>query len=104
MDSIQKYYRVDALPRPLQPFVCDGQNLIRYPAYGCVRVLQAEYIPEMRLNIPCDHPLGIHGQNLFLDVLTDALLVLFQKLRLELSLAIPGDRYVHLAEARAQRL
>ena len=29
MDGVQKYDRVDALQRPLLPFFCHGQDLVR---------------------------------------------------------------------------
>ena len=58
----------------------------------------------MGLNISGGHPLGIHGQYLFLDVLADAGLVLFQHLRLKLAFPVPGHGYFHIAKARPQRL
>jgi hypothetical protein len=48
--------------------------------------------------------LGIHGQNLFLDLLAHAGLVLFQKLRFELPIPVTGYGDVHIAEAGAQSL
>ena len=44
-----------------------------------------------------------HGQELLLDVLTDAGLVFSQHLRLKFALTIPGHGYPHIAEAGAQR-
>ena len=58
----------------------------------------------MGLDISSGHPLGIHRQNLFLDVLTDAGLVLFQHLRLKLAFPVPGYGYFYIAKARTQRL
>ena len=53
----------------------------------------------------CDRTsLCVHGQNLFLDVLTDAGLALFQHLGLEFALAITGHGNIHFPEAGAQRL
>ena len=36
VDGIQKYHRIDALQRPLLPFLCDGENLICDAAYRCI--------------------------------------------------------------------
>ena len=36
MDGIQEYHRIDALQRPLLPFLCDGKNLICDAAYRCI--------------------------------------------------------------------
>ena len=57
----------------------------------------------MRLNIAGGHALGVHGQDLLLDVLTDAGLVFLQHMRLEFPLTIPGHGYLHITEAGAQR-
>ena len=58
----------------------------------------------MGLNISGGHPLGIHRQDLFLDILADAGLVLFQHLRLKLAFPVPGHGYFHVAKAHTQRL
>ena len=57
----------------------------------------------MGFNVPCGHAFGIHRKDLFLDVLADAGLVFLQELRLEFSLAVAGDRNLHVSEAGAQR-
>ena len=57
----------------------------------------------MGLNISGGHPLGIHRQDLFLNILADAGLVLFQHLGIEFPLAISRDRYFHIPKAGAQR-
>ena len=57
----------------------------------------------MNRNIRCCHALGVHGQDLLLDVLTDAGLVFPQHLRLKFALTIPGHGYLRIAEAGAQR-
>ncbi|MCQ2011370.1 hypothetical protein NOM01_15425 [Sporolactobacillus sp. STSJ-5] len=57
----------------------------------------------MGFDVPVGHPFGVHGQDFFFDILTDADLVPFQKLRFELLTAVPGYGYVHVAEADAQR-
>ena len=58
----------------------------------------------MGLNISGGHPLGIHRQDLFLDILADAGLVLFQHLRLKLAFPVPRHGYFYVAKARTQRL
>ena len=55
-------------------------------------------------NITGGHDLSVHGQNLLLNVLTDAGLVLLQALRFKLALADPGNRHIHFPNACAQNL
>ena len=57
---------------------------------------------DMSLDIRRSHALGIHGQDLFFNVLTDAGLVLLQNLRLKFALAIPRYGYLNVTEAGAQ--
>ena len=57
----------------------------------------------MSLYIRRGHALGVHGQDLLLNVLTDAGLVFPQHLRLKFPLTIPGHGYLHITEAGAQR-
>lgn len=92
---------VYALQRSLLPFFHYGKPLC-YSAYSRVGHLCAVDIPNMSLNIRCAHALDVHGQDLFLDVLTDAGLVFLQHLRLKFALTIPGHGYLHIAEAGAQ--
>lgn len=56
----------------------------------------------MSLDISGGRSLGIHRQDLSLDVLADAGLVLFQHLRPNLGFPIPGRGYFYIAEACAQ--
>ncbi len=91
VDGIHENYRVDAFQRPLLPFFCDGENLVRDTAYGRVGHLYAVDIPNMGLNIRRGHAFGVHGQDLLLDVLTDAGLILLQELRFKLPLSVPRD-------------
>ena len=80
-----------------------GRIFVRNTAYGRVGHLYAVDIPNMGLNIRRGHALGVHGQDLFLDVLTAADLVLFQELWIKLPLSVPRNRHLHIAEAGAQR-
>ena len=80
-----------------------GRIFVRNTAHGRVRYLYAVDIPNVNRNIRCCHALGVHGQDLLLDVLTDAGLVFPQHLRLKFPLTIPGHGYLHIAEAGAQR-
>ena len=104
VDRIQKYYRVDRLQRPLLPFLCDRQNLIRNAAYRRIRDIYAVNILDMCFDIAGCHALGIHRQNLLLDILTDTGLILFQQLRLKFTLAIPRNCYFYIAETGAKCL
>ena len=88
--------------RPLLPFFCDGENLVRDTAYGRVGHLYAVDIPNMGLNIRHGHAFGVHGQDLLLDVLTDAGLVLFQKLRFKFTFPVTGNRNLDIAETGPQ--
>ena len=56
----------------------------------------------MSLNIAGGHALGVHGQDLFLYVLADTGLILFQHLGLKFSLPVPGNRHIHFAKAGTQ--
>ena len=58
----------------------------------------------MALNIAGGHALGVHGQDLFLNVLADAGLTLFQHLRLKLTFPVPGNRNFHVSKAGPERL
>ena len=88
MDGVHEYNRIDRLQRALLPFSCNGKDFICNTAYCRIRDLYAVDIADMLLNIRSCHALGIHGQDLFLNVLADAGLVLFQKLRLKFSLSV----------------
>ena len=104
VDGVQKDYRIDRLQRPLLPFFCDRKNLIRNPADGAVRDGNTVDILNVGFNISSRHTLSIHRQNLFLNVLTDAGLVLFQHLRFKFALPVTGNRHIHIAKAGMQRL
>ena len=58
----------------------------------------------MRFDVRRRHSLGVHRQYLLFDILTDTGLVLFQKLRLEFSLPVPGHGYLYFSEAGFQPL
>ena len=74
---VEKYHSVDRLKRSLLPLFCDRQYLlVRYPAHRGIRNFQTVYVADMRLNVRRRHPLRVHRQYLFLDVLTDACLML----------------------------
>ena len=104
VDDIQKNHRVDSLQRPLLPFFRYGENLVCNAAHCGIRDLYAIDVLNVILNIADSHPLGVHGQNLFLDVLTDAGLVFLQHLRLKFALAIPGHGHLHITKVGPQSL
>lgn len=56
----------------------------------------------MRLDVAGRHAFRIHGQDLLLDILTDAGLVLFQKLRFKFTFPVTGNRYLDIAETGPQ--
>ena len=58
VDGIQKNHCVDDFQRPLLPFFCDGENLVRNTAHGRVRYLYAADIPNVNRNIRCCLPLA----------------------------------------------
>jgi len=95
---------VKSRQRPLLPFLCDRQNLIRNAAYRRIRDIYAVNILDMCFDIAGCHALGIHRQNLLLDILTDTGLILFQQLRLKFTLAIPRNCYFYIAETGAKCL
>lgn len=90
VNRIQKNYGIDRFQRPLLPFFCHRQDLIRDPAYRSVRHRQPVDILNMRLDVAGRHAFRIHGQNLLFDILTDAGLVLFQKLRFKFAFPVTG--------------
>lgn len=98
VDRIQKNYRIDRFQRPLQPFFCHRQDLIRDPTYRSVRHRQPVNILNMRLNVAGRHAFRIHGQDLLFDILTDAGLVLFQKPRFKFTLPVTGNRNLDITE------
>ena len=93
---------IDQFQRPLLPFFRHRQDLIRDPAYRSVRHSQPVDILNMRLNITGRHAFRIHGQDLLFDILTDAGLVLFQKLRFKLPFSVTGNRNLDIAETGSQ--
>ena len=104
VDRVQKHHRVDGLQWSLLPFFRDGQDLVYDPADGGIRDLHAVDVTNMGLYVSGSHALGVHRQNLFFYVLTDAGLVFLEHLRLEFALAITGYGNIHIPEAGAQRL
>src|SRR5699024_4231027 len=92
------------LQRPLLPLLGDGEDLVCDPAYGAVRYGNPIDVLDMSLNIAGGHALGVHGQDLFLNVLADAGLTLFQHLRLKLPFPVPGNRDLHVSKACPERL
>ena len=104
VDGIQKYHSVDGAQRPLLQLFGDGQNLVRNTADCAVRDRNAVDVLNVSFNIAGSHDLGVHGQDFFLDVLTDAGLVLFQHLRLKFPLPVSENRHIHFTETGAQPL
>ena len=102
VDRIQKNYGIDRFQRTLLPFFRHRQDLIRDPAYRSVRHRQPVDILNMRLNVAGRHAFRIHGQDLLFDILTDAGLVLFQKLRFKLPFSVTGNRNLDIAETGSQ--
>lgn len=56
----------------------------------------------MRFDVTRGHALGVHGQNLFLNILTDTDLVLLQDLGLKFAFPITRYRHFHIAKAGPQ--
>ena len=104
VDRIQKNYGIDRFQRPLLPFFRHRQDLIRDPAYRSVRHRQPVDILNMRLDVAGRHAFRIHVQDLLFDILTDAGLVLFQKLRFKFTPPVTGNRNLDLAETGPQIL
>lgn len=78
VDRVQKHHRVDGLQWSLLPFFRDGQDLVCDPAHGGIRDLHAVDVTYMGLYVSGSHALGVHRQNLFFYVLTDAGLVFLE--------------------------
>lgn len=94
---------VDGIQRPLLPFTDHAQNLVGEAADGAVQNADAVDVLNMGLDIAGGHALGVHGQNLLLNVLANAGLILFQHLGLKLTLSVSGNRHLHIPKADAQR-
>ena len=58
----------------------------------------------MRFNISCRHAFGVHGQDLLLNVLADAGLILLQQLGFKFTFPIPRHGDLNIPEAGAERL
>ena len=102
MDDIQSLFKEaisEFMENGLEAELDDELGYSRYAAYGCIGHLYAVDILDMRFDITRGHALGVHGQNLFLNILTDAGLVLLQDPGLEF--AFPITRYGHLHIAKA---
>ena len=56
----------------------------------------------MRFDVAGRHAFRIHGQDLFFDILTDAGLVLFQKLRFKFTFPVTGNRNLDIAKTGSQ--
>ena len=83
-------------------FARHRQDLIRDPAYRSVRHRQPINILNMLLDVAGRHAFRIHGQDFLFDILTDAGLVLFQKLRFKLAFPVTGNRNLDIAETGPQ--
>src|SRR5699024_6191209 len=81
-----------------------GKDLVCDPAYGAVRYGNPIDVLDMGLNIAGGYALGVHGQDLFLNVLADAGLTLFQHLGLKFPFSVPGHRDFHVSIAGPKRL
>src|SRR5699024_4616491 len=104
VNGVQEHHRIDGLQRPLLPLFGNGKDLVCDPAYGAVRYRNPIDVLDMSLNIAGGHALGVHGQDLLLNVLADAGLALFQHLRLKLPFPVPGNRDLHVSKACPERL
>lgn len=96
VDGVHENDGIGAFQGSLLPFPDDGQDLVRDSADGGIRYLHAVNVPDMSFDIRRRHSFGIHRQNLFLDVLADAGLVLLEQLRLKLALPIPRGADFHI--------
>ena len=88
----------------LLPFTSHRQDLVRDPADCAVRDGNAVNLLNVCFNVPCRHPLGVHGQDFLFNVLANAGLVFLQYLRLKFTLAVSGNRHLHVAETGTQSL
>lgn len=86
----------------LLPFLCHRKNLIRNATHCRVRDLQTVDILNVRFDVADGHALGVHGQDLFLNALADAGLVLFQHLRFKFALPILGNGNLNISKASTQ--
>lgn len=57
---------------------------------------------NMRFDVAGRHAFRIHGQDLLFDILTDAGLVLFQKLRFKFTFPVTGNRNLDIAKTGSQ--
>lgn len=104
VDGIQKYHGVNGFQGELLPFASHRQDLVRDPADRAVRAGNAVDLLDVCFNVPHRHPLGVHGQDFLINVLADAGLVLLQHLRFKFTLAVSGNRHLHVAETGTQSL
>ena len=88
MDGVHEHHRINAFQRPLLPFLRCRKYLVRDPAHGAFRRLDAVDVPDVIHDVRGGHPLGVHGDDFLLHILADAGLILFQNHRLKLSFPI----------------
>ena len=104
VDGIHENYRVDAFQRSLLPFFCDGKDLVSNAAYRGIRDFHAVDILDMLLDVTSGHALGVHGQDLFLNVLANTGLVFLQHLGLKFAFPVARHGHLNITEAGSQRL
>ena len=93
------------MPSPIITTVCPSKGGLILRQH----LRKAAVYPHLRRNgaggavaVAGRHAFRIHGQDLFLDILTDAGLVLVQKLRFKFTLPVTGNRNLDFAETGPQ--
>lgn len=99
MDGIHENHSINFFQWSFLPFFHNGKNLISDPADGAVRDFDVVQFTHMAFNIICGHSFGIHGDDLFLHVLSDGILVFLDNLRFKLAFPVPGDVDFHVSIA-----
>lgn len=90
MNGVQKHNGIDALQRPLLPFLDEEHGFIGHIGDQRRRHLNVVKLMEMILNFPCAHALGVEGYDLILN--SGAIgLVFFDHQRLKLVLTVTGN-------------
>ena len=99
MDGIHKNNRIGFFQGSFLPFFYDGKDLICDPANSAIRNLNVVQFTHVAFDIIRGHSLGIHGDDLFLHILSNGILILFDDLGFKLAFPVPGNVNFHVTIA-----
>lgn len=96
MNCIHENDGIDRFQWSFLPFLYDRQNFIRNAANGAVRNIDIVKVFHMTFDISGSHSFGIHGDDFFLHILCNGILILFHQFRLKFSVPVSGNADIHI--------